>query len=102
MSEKKKNNVRTHVKAGLVMPSQRVGKMLRKKFPKRRIQKNVAIAVTAYAEYMLRELMKDSADNVEDKKSYLKPEHIHAALNNTTCGFKGMFPLQISGLYKLK
>lgn len=100
MNSEKKKKERKHVKAGLVMPSQRVGKMIRKKFPKRRIQKHVDIAVTAYAEYMLRELLKDSADKAT--KNILKPEHIHVALNDETCGVRGMFPTQISGLYKLK
>jgi|GWRWMinimDraft_12_1066020.scaffolds.fasta_scaffold10209_2 histone H3/H4 len=100
MSDKKKN-VRKHIQAGLIMPSQRVGKMIRKRFPKRRIQKHVDIAVTACAEYMLRELLKDSADKVDEGKKYMKPEHIHQALNSKTCEVRGMFPSQISGLYKL-
>ena len=90
---------RVHHKAGLQLPASKYKKEWRNTLPgHHRLEKNVIIKATAYAQFLMSELIKEAAANVGDGV-HIKPEHVYLALNSESFAARGAFPKRVGGFH---
>lgn len=81
-------------RAGIEFPIHRVQKLLRVRFsPKRRLQKGVAVSVTAYANFVMQVLIENASARVL-KGNYIKSMEMHKSMAELP-----IFPNHATGLY---
>lgn len=81
-------------RAGLDFPIHQTHKLMRARFrPKYRLQKGVAVLVTAYANYMVDQLIQLASEKVT-KGKYIKSTDLHKAMIEHPA-----FPNHATGLY---
>lgn len=93
----RKAPVRRYKRAGLVLPTHSILRIIREKLPGRRIQKNVDVYTTAILQHVLERLLSESADKVTSG-SYITAEHLKGAMNEPDSEVLNVFPKKIGGL----
>lgn len=85
-------------RAGLHLPSSRYTKKIKEGLRgNHKVAKLTPVATVAYLEYMATLLLKGAAKHVGEKKN-IRPEHLHAALNEQDSPVYGVFPKIVTGL----
>lgn len=97
MSEEKKRT-RIYRRAGLYIPHNRLRLGLKKAVGKRKFQKHVTLLCAANAEYLLQQLLVDSASRTGDA-NYIQAPHIHKSVNDKQSPVYGVFPTNIGGIH---
>lgn len=85
-------------RAGLLLPPAFVKKVMRKRLPKRGIQKNVDIYATAVIEHFLKKWLVASAEYIK-KGNYINATHLQKSINNESHHLTGCFSKNVPGLY---
>jgi hypothetical protein len=83
--------------AGLTFPVNKVGKTVKKHFPKKHFKKHVDVRLTAVMEYALGQLLENSAKNVVTG-NYITPEHIAKTVADKNLKIHNVFVERITGI----
>ena len=96
MSEKKQSRTK---RANLHFPIYKVRRQIKAKLgPKRRLQKNVEVVVTALAEFVVQQLLITASEKVV-KGNYIDASHLHTTINENDSEVAGIFPKHATGMY---
>lgn len=86
-------------RVGLHLPASRYTKKIKQGLRgNHKVAKLSSLALVAVIEYTVVRLLERSAKHVGDKKN-IRPEHIHAALNDEESSIYGVFPKNVTGLH---
>lgn len=86
-------------RAGLHLPAARYNKQIKQGLRgNHKVAKYTSVATVALLEFMATHLLEGAVKHVGDKKN-IRPEHIHAALNDEKSPIFGVFPKNVTGLH---